>query len=296
MSNELRQKNEFSLLPTNYQEALNYAQVIARSSFCPTSFKGKPEDVLLAVQMGRELNLPPLQALQNVAVINGKPSIYGDAALAVCQNHPAWAGHLEMEYSQIKAIQKNVQEGTVKLNELDEFTQAIVMQISPDCEHGYVCAVKRGKEPVTVKKFSQKDAQDAKLWGKPGPWQQYATRMLQMRARGFALRDKFSDALRGLITKEEAQDYPAEAKPISSGVNVIYDNQTVIENSLDETEDPTLTIGKSDALEKLLNIINEKNIPNADIERACERAECEELAQMPVDKLVALASAWEKRQ
>jgi hypothetical protein len=32
--------------------------------------------------------------------------------------------------------------------------------------------------------------------------------MLQLRARGFALRNAFADALRGLITAEEAQDYP----------------------------------------------------------------------------------------
>jgi hypothetical protein len=32
--------------------------------------------------------------------------------------------------------------------------------------------------------------------------------MLQLRARGFALRDAFPDVLKGLITAEEAQDYP----------------------------------------------------------------------------------------
>jgi hypothetical protein len=37
--------------------------------------------------------------------------------------------------------------------------------------------------------------------------------MLAMRARGFALRDAFPDVLKGLITAEEAQDYPAEDKP-----------------------------------------------------------------------------------
>jgi hypothetical protein len=33
--------------------------------------------------------------------------------------------------------------------------------------------------------------------------------MLQLRARGFALRDAFPDVLKGLVTAEEAQDYPA---------------------------------------------------------------------------------------
>jgi hypothetical protein len=34
--------------------------------------------------------------------------------------------------------------------------------------------------------------------------------MLMWRARGYALRDKFADALGGLITVEEAQDIPEE--------------------------------------------------------------------------------------
>jgi hypothetical protein len=37
--------------------------------------------------------------------------------------------------------------------------------------------------------------------------------MMAMRARGFALRDAFPDVLKGLITIEEAQDYPTQAQP-----------------------------------------------------------------------------------
>jgi hypothetical protein len=36
--------------------------------------------------------------------------------------------------------------------------------------------------------------------------------MLAMRARGFAIRDCFADVLKGLITAEEAQDYPDDRK------------------------------------------------------------------------------------
>lgn len=37
--------------------------------------------------------------------------------------------------------------------------------------------------------------------------------MLQLRARGFALRDAFPDAIKGLITTEEAQDYSEKKEP-----------------------------------------------------------------------------------
>jgi hypothetical protein len=69
-------------------------------------------------------------------------------------------------------------------------------------------AIRVGAEPV-VRSFSVEDAKKAGLWGKAGPWQQYPKRMLQMRARGFAVRDAFPDVLRGLITAEEAADIPA---------------------------------------------------------------------------------------
>jgi len=75
-----------------------------------------------------------------------------------------------------------------------------------------VCVAKRkGRTPV-IFKFSVEDAKRAGLWGKTGPWQAYPKRMMQMRARGFALRDAFADVLTGLITAEEAHDYPAEEK------------------------------------------------------------------------------------
>jgi len=69
-------------------------------------------------------------------------------------------------------------------------------------------AKRRGYPKSTVVRFSVADAKKAGLWGKTGPWTQYPKRMLQLRARGFALRDAFPDVLKGLVTAEEAQDYP----------------------------------------------------------------------------------------
>jgi hypothetical protein len=78
-----------------------------------------------------------------------------------------------------------------------------------------VCEAKRqGYPSPSVSRFSVTDAKKASLWGKTGPWTQYPSRMLQLRARGFALRDAFADALRGLVTAEEAQDYPTQPEPV----------------------------------------------------------------------------------
>jgi hypothetical protein len=173
-----------SLAPKTMAEATEFAKLIAQSNMVPAAYKGKPADVLVAVQWGAELGLAPLQALQNIACINGKPSVYGDAALALVR-------------------------GSSVCEDVEEFVEGDGEQMVATC-----IAKRKGCKPV-VAKFSVFDSKAAGLWKKAGPWQQYPRRMLQMRARGFALRDAFPDVLKGLITAEEAADYPRQEKDIT---------------------------------------------------------------------------------
>lgn len=167
------------LRPQNFNELMQFAITAAKSSMVPTAFRGKPEDIVLAVQMGSEVGLAPMQALQNIAVINGRPSLWGDAVLALVKAHPDFVSCSETI------------DGDGDLR-------------AARCE-----IVRRGQPPV-VSVFSVRDAKTAGLWGKSGPWQAYPDRMLKMRARGFAARDSFPDALRGMITREEAADLPVD--------------------------------------------------------------------------------------
>lgn len=180
------QNNQGFLVVSTLQDALKVAEIICKSSFCPKSFVGKPGDVLVAMQWGQELGLKPLQALQNISVINGRPAIWGDAMMALCQASPHYE-YVEESY--------------------DEATQTAY------------CKAKRKGDVEKVGKFSKADAQKANLWGK-NVWASYPERMLQMRARGFALRDAFADVLKGLISAEEARDYPREEKVKGTVVDI----------------------------------------------------------------------------
>jgi hypothetical protein len=164
-----------SFAPTNLQEAISFSKLVATSELVPKDFKGKPGNVLIAIQMGAEVGLAPMQALQSIAVINGRPCLWGDGALAVVQTHRTYESHREWF------------EGTG-----DTRTA--------------VCEFKRKGSDVHKTKFSVADAKVAGLWGKIGPWKTNPDRMLQMRARGFGMRDKFADALRGMSIAEEAMD------------------------------------------------------------------------------------------
>ena len=93
--NQLVINKPFSLVPSTLAEAMKYAEIIANSDIVPKHFKGKPGDVLVAIQMGAEVGISPLQSVQNIQIINGKASLWGDAALALVQTHPLYEAHEE---------------------------------------------------------------------------------------------------------------------------------------------------------------------------------------------------------
>lgn len=165
----------FDLSPQTFEQALTFSKYLAASDLVPKDFKGKPENCLIAMQWGAELGLKPLQALQNLAVINGRPALWGDAVIALVRSSPVCEWVIETDDG-----------GTA------------------------TCKVKRRGEPEQVRTFSMEDAKAAGLAGKQGPWMQYPKRMRQMRARAFALRDVFPDVLRGMPVAEELMDTPTE--------------------------------------------------------------------------------------
>lgn len=164
------------LVPVDLEQLWKLAGIMCRSGMMPKGLD-TPEAVSVAIQMGLEVGLMPMQAVQNIAVINGRPSIWGDAGLALVEA----SGLLE-------DFDENI----------SETSGSIVAR----------CWAKRRNRPTPVERtFSMADAQRAGLWSKPGPWQQYPKRMLQMRARWWVLRDLFPDVLKGLSAREEVIDY-----------------------------------------------------------------------------------------
>ena len=164
----------FNVQVNDFEQAWRLADMISKSALCPKAYANQPGDCMTAMLMGAELGLNPIQSLQNIATINGKPSLYGDACLALVMQHPQFTG--------------------------------ITETISAD-ETSATCELKRGNATVS-RTFTKKAAEAAGLWGKSGPWQQYRQRMLQMRARSWAIRDLYPDALAGLSVVEEQQDAP----------------------------------------------------------------------------------------
>lgn len=174
-----------ALVPDNIESAFRLAQALAASGdMVPKAFQGRPNETMAAILRGMEVGLAPMQALSSIAVINGRATIWGDALGALVQR----AGHhVDVEY-----------EGA------GDNLVAVATLIRGDTQK------------KIVRRFGMRDAKQAGLAGKPGPWQQYPARMCGHRARAWAVRDGAADALMGLHIADEVSDYgPDRARDIT---------------------------------------------------------------------------------
>lgn len=170
-----------------FAELWRFAECLIQSKMFPQV--ATQQQAIIAIEMGAELGVPPLQAIQNIAVINGRACMWGDIMLG-----------LVLSSSLLSGIEEKIE------GEGDNMIAHCTVR-------------RRGFQDPTTRSFSVRDATQAGLWGKKDNWTKYPKRMLQMRARGFALRDLFPDVLKGLVTREEAEDLVIEgtvAEPLAA--------------------------------------------------------------------------------
>jgi len=181
---QLQQRSKSLLNISSIDDAIRASEILSKSGLVPDKFKGKPADILVAMQWGAELgSVQPLQALNGIAVVNGTPSIYGDLGKAL----------------------------VLREHDLANF----VLETSGEGrDMAAVCEIGRQKPNgrINVKRtFTMQDAERAGL-GSRGPWKQYPARMLMWRAFWLAARDIYADVLSGLQGAEELEDLPHEIK------------------------------------------------------------------------------------
>ena len=223
---------KFNFEPTTLKEAQEYATIFANSGLCPQQYKGRPNDILIIWQLGKEIGLEKMQALRTLGCINGMPFAYGDGQLALIRRHP--------KFEAIKEWYEG-EEGK------DNFKA--------------ICMMKRkGEEPV-IKEFSIADAKQAGLWQKKSVWTLYPKRMLQHRARGFAAKDCFPDALYGLMSEQEAIDV-SESKQVVTVIQSKSKGMAGLEESLG-IEKEEITEGEIISIDPVQNEI-ELNLSKLD--------------------------------
>ncbi len=201
MSSAIATQSSF-LVPASIAEVRELADIIAGSELAPPNYRGKPDNCTVAILMGMDLGLSPMQALQNLSVINGRPSLWGDAVPAVIMQHHQFADMLELSNEQVQGLIRRI---AIEKRSPTPLESAIIEDCKGRPTPFAVCGIqRRGRAPV-VQIWTQEMAIKAGLWGKD-VWAKYPDRMLKMKARSWASRDGFPDALRGIGIRDDGGD------------------------------------------------------------------------------------------
>lgn len=197
------------------EEAMRLAKVLLDSKLCPNHFyekktengrlvpdytKGKPEAVVMVMVQGDLLGFNGLQALQQIVPVNGLLSIKGDGARSLIFRS------------------KKIKPGSWK--------EEVIGRIEDKTYEVRITASRVDTGETKTRKFSVMDAINAGLWitnedvrrqpsQKYSSWYRYQKRMIYYRALGFLCRDLFPDVMQGMVTQEEAMDYPQEVVEIT---------------------------------------------------------------------------------
>ena len=173
-----------AIIPTDLEQVWRIATMAVNGAMAPDSLlkeKGgawKPlNDAIsacaIAIMAGAEMGLTPLAALRSYAVVNGRPTLWGDG---------------------IKAV--------VRQSGLCDY-----IKTGSDETKGWCEAKRKDTGEVQRKEFTLKQAERARLTSKAGPWKDYPDQMLERRATFRCLNDLFADVLAGIVSAEEATDY-----------------------------------------------------------------------------------------
>ena len=211
-----------AIVPQSIEECFRLSEAISQSGMAPYGLD-TPQKVMIAMMSGLELGMPPMMAVQSIAVINNRPCMWGDALIGVVRSSSSCTYVKEW--------------------------------IEGDGDHRIAyCETLRKGEPEPVKRqFSVDDAKRAGLWqtlakvtkqSKSGgtyekdndsPWYRFPQRMLQMRARAWCLRDTYPDVLKGMQVREEVEDYqhvgPDNAKDVTPKPSVMERLRANAQNS-----------------------------------------------------------------
>ena len=171
---------------TTFTGLCTLAKLIFEAGACPKSMDSSKK-VLIAIAQGQTVGLNAFQSVQAFYIVNGAATLWGNAPLAICRQHPKWDESGFDEWFEVKG--ERIKGHPLKWDE-DSITAV--------CQ-----TLRKGASQPMQRRFSIADAKKAGLWTHTqklyGP---YPQRLLPARARGYNLNDNFGDSLKGIMIRE----------------------------------------------------------------------------------------------
>ena len=164
-----------------FQMAKQAAEMLASSSMVPAAYQNNPGSCFIALNTALRLRMDPLMIMQNLYVVQNRPSWSGQFAIALVNICPKFSATW-FEYRNEEDFQKGVR----------------------------MCAqLKTGQNVYGT--WITPEMVKAEGWGKK--WQTMPEQMYKYRAAAFFARTECPEALLGLSVEGEAEDMAGKSQP-----------------------------------------------------------------------------------
>lgn len=172
----IKEKENNSL--QNFADDWKLATQLAKSDILPDNYKNKPQNVVIAIGLAKQMDLPPFTVMQNLSIIKGKTS---------------WSG----------SFCKTLIERTGKFRDLE---LNYIGEKGKDSYGCYLSAVRISDNKIIKgPEVTMKMAKDEK-WTTNSKWFNLTDLMLAYRCQSFFCRLYVPEAMNGIYTSEEVED------------------------------------------------------------------------------------------
>ena len=160
-----------ALLTPALADMMQLSTKLANSKIVPTCYQGKPDEVFAALQYAKDLSVGPMVLLSNSFPVNNKLGFYTEFLHGLAARLKSYGG--------FEIIELTVARAKIRMHR-----------------------IAGGKLVSNVYEFSADDAYDAGLANKD-MYKKWPKRMYMSRCLGFALRDMFPEATKGMHSIDE---------------------------------------------------------------------------------------------
>ncbi|NNG36910.1 recombinase RecT [Nakamurella aerolata] len=203
-------------------DRVEYSKTLSAADLLPPAFKGKPANILLAMDLAESLGRSPIEVMQQSQVISGKLGLSAEfmRSLVLASGH--------------------------KLRVFMDGDTAVAQGIRSD-DPGFTYEAR----------WDEARARTAGLWGK-GNWTNHPTAMLKARATTELCRDAFADVIHGVRSADEldeiAEREPEPRTPLAAAVqSAIAPEHEVVEAEVVEEATAGISAAQSKKMHALFS-------------------------------------------
>lgn len=251
-------------------KAYKFAGIMAKSDIIPEHYRGKPENVFIAVQTAYRINLDPMLVMQNTFTISGKLGMNSTFAISLANSSGLFEGGIRYRI-----------EGSGDSLKITAYTN-----------------LKKNGEEISYT-IGMKEA-TAENWTKNPKYRTLPELMLRYRAATLLIRTHAPEVLNGMHMVEEIEDVKAAIRDVTPKAQTLSSKlDELIKEQTQESNEAIITIEKQDTenlLQELEKLILIHNISDETINKWCKKAGVMSISELDNHKIACCINSITTKQ